>query len=245
MFSVIRDRPNPAGNPPVLSAALGTGFFVRPDIFITCHHVMNDSRDSHRAGDSYRLIANVTGSSPTSHVVTAPQVGQELTLFPSLDLAVLRVDITNDQPYVALAYDDIRVGAEVGVVGYPLASLITDANGNLTLQGLIYRAAYGPVTGRYDGTLPTGETIPVVEVNFMFVPGNSGGPVFNVNTGRVCGMVQSIRWTRIAEQVMPTGIVQLPLGVVNPYIVPIMAIYSWGIKLDCARTALEGFGVVP
>jgi len=219
---------------------------VRPDIFITCHHVINDSRDPHRAGDSYRLIANVTGSSPTSHAITTPQIGQELTLFSSLDLAVLRVNGINDQAYVAIAYDDIRVGAEVGVVGYPLASLITDVNGNLTLQGLIYRAAYGPVTGRYDGTLPTGETVPVVEVNFMFVPGNSGGPVFNVNTGRVCGMVQSIRWTRIAEQVMSTNLTgQIPLGVVNPYIVPIMAIYSWGIKLDCARTALEGFGVVP
>jgi len=244
VFSVIRDRPNAAGA--VDSAALGTGFFVKPDIFVTCHHVMNDSRDGHKQGDSYRLIANLTGSSPRVHTVTTPEVGRNLVLFPNLDFAVLQFDAGADQPYAAIKYDDIDVGEEVGVVGYPLAVFSTDANGNLLLEGLVYRAAKGAVTGRYEGTLPTGETLPVVEVNFMFVPGNSGGPVFEVETGKVVGMVQQIRWTRIAEQIMQTGLTgQLNIGVSTTYIAPIFAIYSWGIKLDCLRTALESFGVVP
>jgi hypothetical protein len=244
VFSVIRDRTGSSGG--VSSAALGTGFFVRSDIFITCHHVMNDPRDPHQQGDSYRLIANLTGSSATVHNVLTPQVGHDLTLFPSLDLAVLKVSAGTDQPFAPINYDDVDVGELVGVVGYPLAVLNTDSNGNLLLEGLIYRAARGAVTGRYTGTLPTGETLPVVEVNFMFVPGNSGGPVFEIETGKVVGMVQSIRWIRVAEQITQTGLTgQIPLGVSTTYIAPIHAIYSWGIKLDCLRTALEGFGVVP
>ena len=244
VFSVIRDRPNQTGG--FDSAPLGTGFFVKADLFVTCHHVMNDARDGHKPGDSYRLIANLTGKSATVHNVTTPEVGKELTFFPNVDLAVLKVDVGADQPYAAIHYDGVEVGEIVGVVGYPLATLNTDANGNLLLEGLIYRAARGVVTGRYEGTTLTGQNLPVVEVNFMFVPGNSGGPVFDIETGKVVAMVQSIRWFRIAEYVTPTGLAgQLPLGVLGTYIAPIHAIYSWGIKLDCLRSALEGFGVAP
>ena len=166
--------------------------------------------------------------------------------FPDLDLAVLQFDAGANQPYAAIKYDNVDVGEEVGVVGYPLALFRTDANGNLLLEGLVYRAAKGVVTGRYEGTLPTGATLPVVEVNFMFVPGNSGGPVFDVETGKVVGMVQQIRWNRVAEQLMQTALTgQLIIGVSTTYIAPIFAIYSWGIKLDCLRTALDSFGVVP
>ncbi len=58
--SVIRHRPMQSGNG---AAALGTGFFVSKDTFITCNHVMNNPDDPHQVGDSYQLVANLTGDS--------------------------------------------------------------------------------------------------------------------------------------------------------------------------------------
>ncbi len=245
VFSVIRDRPNPAGG--VTSFPMGTGFFVAPKLFITCDHVVNPVALPHATGDSYRLIANLTGTSATVHTLPTPEIGKEILQFPNLDLAVLRIDnIPADHPYAALSYDEIQLGEELGIVGYPFASLTTDPNGDLRLEGLIYRTAKGPVTGRYSGTLnPNAPDLPVVEVNFMFVTGNSGGPAFDAITGRVIGMVQGVTWRGIAEEQVQTGLQQLPLGLSPLYIARIHAIYSWAIKLDCFRTALEGLGVNP
>ena len=88
-------------------------------------------------------------------------------------------------------------GEDIGVVGYPVPELRV-VNGNLTLNGLVYRAAKGHVTGRYVASLDaTLLDIPIVEVNFLFVPGNSGGPVFSAETGRVIGFVSRYRTLRI------------------------------------------------
>lgn len=245
VFSVIRDRPNPAGG--VTSFPMGTGFFVAPKLFITCDHVINPVALPHVGGDSYRLIANLTGSSATVLTLPMPQIGDEIIRFPNLDLAVLRINTAaDDHPYAALSYDEVQVGEELGIVGYPLANLTTDANGDLRLEGLIYRAAKGPVSGRYSGTLnPNAPDLPVVEVNFMFVSGNSGGPAFEADTGRVVGMVQGFTWRGIAEEQVQTAIQQLQIGLSPIYIARIHAIYSWAIKLDCFRTSLEGLGVTP
>jgi len=244
VFSVIRDRPNAAGM--VDSAALGTGFFIRADTFISCDHVMNPPGAPHQPGDSYRLIANLTGDDATVHTITTPQIGKELSLFPELDLAVLQVPNTPDQDFVSISYDDVLVGHEIGVVGYPLARLGTDSAGNLQLDGLIYRAGRGVITGRFLGDLNgTAKAIPLLEVNFMFVSGNSGGPVFDPETGKVVGMVQGIQWFRIAEQLVKVNVApgQLPLGVPPVYVAPVLAVYSRAVKLDCFRTVLNGFGI--
>ncbi|RXH57661.1 hypothetical protein GRAN_0971 [Granulicella sibirica] len=79
----------------------------------------------------------------------------------------------------------------------------------------------------------------------MFVSGNSGGPVFDPETGRVLGMVQGIQWFKIAEQLVAVNAApgQLPLGIPPVYVAPVLAVYSRAIKLDCFRTVLDGFGI--
>ena len=239
--SVIRKRPMQGQ---FGARALGTGFFVSRDVFITCDHVINDPGDPHRGGDSYLLVSNLTGSSGKAYILENPEVGKEINLFPNLDLAVLRVSSApQDQPYVALEYGDIFEGEDIGVVGYPLAELRT-VNGNIVFDAVIYRAARGHVTGRYvtnDGPLTN---VPYVEVNFLFVPGNSGGPVFAAETGRVLGFVRGFRAIKIKESVANvTMIQQLPLGMSNQYVENLNAIYSVAVKLDFIRTTIEGFGV--
>jgi S1-C subfamily serine protease len=240
VFSVIRQRKLPNG---MGAKALGTGFFVARDIFITCDHVMNDPNDPHQDGDSYLLVANLTGTSAKVYTITTPQIGTEVNLFPNLDLAVLRVNYAGaDQPYAALEYGDVYEGEDIGVVGYPLAKLQA-INGNIALNAVLYRAARGCVTGRYaanDGALMN---VPIIEVNFLFVPGNSGGPVFSAETGRVMGFVRGFQALKIRESVATaTMIQQMPLGLGNQYIENLNAIYSIAVKLDFIRTTIEGFG---
>lgn len=240
--SVIRQRPMPGGTG---AKPLGTGFFVSRDVFITCDHVINNPSDPHVPGDSYALLANLTGTSGKMHVLQNPQIGQEINLFPNLDLAVLRVPNTpQDQPYAPLEYGDVYEGEGIGVVGYPLPALQV-VNGNITFNAVIYRAARGSVTARYnsnDG--PTLINVPCIEVNFLFVPGNSGGPVFSAKTGRALGFVRGYRAVKIKESIATaTMIQQLPLGVSNQYVESLSAVYSVAFKLDFIRATLDSFGV--
>ena len=86
--------------------------------------------------------------------------------------------------------------------------------------------------------------MPYIEVNFLFVPGNSGGPVFSAENGRVVGFVRGYNAVKIRETVATaTMIPQLPLGLGNQYIEHLHAVYSLAVKLDFIRTTIEGFGV--
>jgi S1-C subfamily serine protease len=239
--SVIRQRPMQGA---FGASALGTGFFAARNIFITCDHVMNSPPDPHQPGDTYVLASNLTGNTGKIYNIPNAQIGTDIHLFPNMDLAVLRVPNTeHDQPFVALEYGDVYEGQDVGVVGYPLPELNV-VNGNLLLDGLVYRAARGHVTGRFynnDGALTN---VPYIEVNFMFVPGNSGGPVFDAETGRVLGFVRGFRWYLVHEGIATvTRIQQMPLGVPNQYVERLNAIYSIAVKLDFIRATIENFGV--
>ncbi|MDR3564765.1 MAG: serine protease [Negativicutes bacterium] len=243
VFSVIRERQMPNGMRGC--KAIGTGFFVARNVFVTCDHVMNHPNDPHQSGDSYLLVANLTGTSGKLYSLRNPQIGTEINLFPNLDLAVLRVaSAAADQPFAALEYGDVYPGEDIGVVGYPLPNLQV-INGNMALNSLLYRAARGCVTGRYfanDGALLN---VPIIEVNFLFVPGNSGGPVFSAETGRVMGFVRGFQALKIRESIATVSMIQnqqLPLGLGNQYIENLNAIYSLAVKLDFIRTTIEGFG---
>jgi serine protease Do len=246
VYSVVRNRPTTINNQQgFASAARGTGFFVSPEIFITCHHVVNDAADPHQPGDQYTLIANMGNNAPARFVlVQNPRVGQDLHFFPQFDFAVLRVPSEANRPYASLNLNRIYEGEEIGVAGYPIGQLIP-VNNLLSIDGLIYRVGHGPVCASYVANLSVAmQNLPLIEVNFLFVPGNSGGPVFSAETGQVIGFVHGYHDAKIREKVVDTlPATQLPAGVGNQYIEHLHAVYSLGIKLDAVRTILEGFGV--
>ena len=133
VYSVVRSRPVMVnGQQGFQSAARGTGFFVSPDIFITCHHVLNDAADPHVPGDNYVLVANMgPGVAPRIIQIARPEIGREINLFPQFDFAVLRVPAEANRPYASLSFNRVYEGEEIGVAGYPVARLLA-VNGQLT-----------------------------------------------------------------------------------------------------------------
>lgn len=243
--SLIRHRPANGGH---IANALGTGFFVSPTVFLTCHHVINGNTAPHKDGDNYHLVGNLTGSAGIVHEIADGTVGKNIHLFPDSDLALLIVESKSDQAYAALEYGDFSEGREIGVAGYPIPILLS-IEGELKYDSLIFRVAKGVVTARYETNLELdqGQTlasIPVIEVNSLFVPGNSGGPIFDASTGRVLGFVVGYQTVKIRERVEEATLIQnCPEGMEKRYIENVNAFYSLGIRLSRVRSHLETFGV--
>src|SRR4029077_4176513 len=216
-------------------------------IFLTCAHVLTNPASPHIDGETYKLISNNL-TTRTGWAIQDAVVGDNVHIFPDADLALLSVDGGQSRSYLPLEYNDIPVGAEIGVAGYP-APNVPAINGNIVLDGLIYRVAKSVLTATYrsDLNVNTGQTlknIPVIEVNFLFVPGNSGGPIFSASNGRVIGFVHGFRSQKVEERIetaLPSLI--LPQGVTSPYILSNSAMYSVGIGIGCVRAHLESLGV--
>ena len=247
VFSVIRLRPLGGGN--CKCDALGSGFFVSHDIFLTCNHVVNPTNNPHVDGDIYRLVAQTDVNSGVVHQVANTSVGRDIFLHPDSDLALIRYTGRADQPFVALEYGAVPVGKEIGVAGYPLAQLAF-GNGDLQYDGLIFRVARGVVNSTYSRTVNTDQGtalpgVPILEVNFLFVPGNSGGPVFDAETGRVAAFVHGYMAMKIREKIeQVTMINPMPADVPGRYVENLNAVYSLAIRLERARPQLEALGVI-
>lgn len=246
VFAVVRHRPEGAG---IRAFALGSGFLVSPHVFLTCWHVMNGAAAPHQDGDTYHLVRNIDGTQASIVVVQNVVSGNNLLLFQQADLAILRINGVTDSTYVGLDFGSVPEGAEIGVAGYPIPNLVTDPTGNLRYDGLIYRVGKGVVTARYlapinGNSIQSPIPVPFIEVNFLFVPGNSGGPIFRADNGLVVGFVHGFNAPRILERVQQAAALQqLPPGLNRDYIETLHAIYSLGIKMDCARTHLQDVGV--
>jgi S1-C subfamily serine protease len=245
VFAVMRTRPEPQGG--FRHWVLGSGFFVSSKIFLTCAHVLMHPANSHIDGDRYDLIS-IAGSIRVVWSIQNAIVGNNVHIFQNADLALLSVDGNQERPYLPLEYGDIPVGAEIGVAGYPIPQLQV-INGQLDLTGLIYRVAKDVLTATYTANFNTntGATltnIPVIEVNFLFVPGNSGGPIFSATNGRVIGYVQGFRTHKVEEKVETASPdLRLPEGMSSSYILSNSALYSIGVRLILARSYLESLGV--
>jgi serine protease Do len=138
----------------------GSGFFISPDGYaVTNNHVVDGAKSVHvttSGGSTY--IAKVIGTDPKT------------------DLALIKVDGTNDFPYVRLAEHAPRVGDWVVAVGnqYGLGGTVT--------AGIVSARSRDIGGNTYDDYM---------QIDAPINKGNSGGPTFNMN-GNVVGVNTAI-----------------------------------------------------
>ena len=251
VYAVIQRKPDPQSGLQQV-AAIGSGFLASSNVFVTCYHVLMNARTPHQDGIQYDLVNNLGSTAGpirgSVYTVTNAVVGRNVHLFPDDDLAVLLIDGNQNRAYLPLEFGEINIGTEIGVAGYPIPRLFI-VNGKISIEGLLFRVAKSALTDTYVTSINTesGATlpnIPVMEVNFLFVAGNSGGPIFSAETGRVMGFVHGYQTYKILERLETvTMIKDLPEGMGKTYIQNQSALYSLGITLSRVRDHLERFGV--
>ncbi len=140
--------------------ASGSGFFVRKDgiILTNAHVVANAAQVEIGLADGRRMIGEVLGADP------------------SMDVAVVRVDLT-DAPVVPLANSDqLQVGQITVAIGNPFG-----LDRTLT-TGVVSAVNRSPKGVQFGGLIQTDAAIN---------PGNSGGPLLD-SDGRVIGINSAI-----------------------------------------------------
>ncbi len=174
--------------------SLGTGFFVAPGFILTCAHVVQTAREHNLPVEVYTWDGQSLGlGSIDKYIVekiplkdTLP--GQKFQyLYP--DLALLRVKQT-DHPCV---YLDAQVSNDdqLYIYGYPdnfpggdEAGFAFEGESRIDQQRFLLKFREGEAR-----------------------PGFSGAPLLNLNTGGVCGVVQTTRGSDIGGRAIPTSIV--------------------------------------
>jgi serine protease Do len=149
------------------SQSLGSGFIFRKDGYIlTNNHVVSDAD-------------NITVKLPDGSEHKATVVG----LDKDTDIAVLKIDVKEDLPYVEFGNSDsLKVGEWVVAIGNPFPIL-----------GLDRTVTVGVVSAKGRGNLRfgPGEETPqyqnYIQTDASINPGNSGGPLVNVH-GDVVGI---------------------------------------------------------
>ena len=145
--------------------AYGSGVVVESGAWgtriLTDAHVIADARD---------LVATIgDGRHARAHVVA--------TTGDDEDLAIVDVPLPNQRAAVLGSIARIEPGQPIGVLGYPIPDAFEDEHLGRTVS--VYA---GRVASIRKGAL---------ELDVPIVPGESGGPVFDVTSGEVIGIAES------------------------------------------------------
>jgi S1-C subfamily serine protease len=198
----------PVGQPPKFPHIFGTGFFVSDDgIVATNRHVVEvfDRLPKHpktgeplgaailflpgTQGRSWQMLRlDIKGwVALASFTSTAEWYGESV---PDIGLVQLRV---RDVASLKLADEDsyLKVGMDVGTVGYPLGDIPLTATGRLNQVTPFIRHGIVSSVFPFPAKLPHGFTIDIMQQG-----GSSGSPILSLD-GKVAGMMASsvLDWT--------------------------------------------------
>lgn len=168
---------------------LGTAFAVSEDLFITADHVANPQNNvpvGRALGPNDKLLLAQMQADGTTAVIMGPY--QVVASSQAHDYAILKSTVVSPriQKYLELDLGPRFEGEEIAVCGYPLASSQAHPeNGAITIS-LNIRVAAGIISSQI---LENGSK--KLEVDFAILPGNSGGPIFSINSGKVLGLASA------------------------------------------------------
>jgi hypothetical protein len=209
---------------------LGTGFLAAPFRLVTAAHVINDPNkpDQHHIdGDKYYLIKH-DDSGNYHYRIFEPKLDTDIHLYPEIDLGIIYLDkefygnaaqkFADENDFIRISKDFYPIGSEIAVLGYPLCQL-TFQDRDLTkpqIGNVLLRVDRGVINSRYR----INESVTRYEFTLSFNPGNSGGPIFDVKTGKLISIVHGFRTNTIqTEEVVLNDETRSQLKIQN-YTVP-------------------------
>jgi S1-C subfamily serine protease len=186
MFSALALVITPTAN----GNAFGTAFCVysnsQHSYFITNKHVIADA-----TGDTLLHPANSGDTILKARVYPNKYPGEStdfrFTMNPKDDLAVLVADIEN-YPAVVLSDAKVLPGTAIGIAGYPDYRLKLNENRLQEIENIFPSVHFGHTNAV--------ETMGYMEIDALVDHGNSGGPMFDQNTGVIYGVVVGVVPTR-------------------------------------------------
>lgn len=240
---------------------LGTGFLAAPNRMITASHVINDfetkkEKLQHKDGDYYYLI-RYDDEGRGHYRYFQPKINKEIFLYPEIDLGIIYLEdeFYADSKMVYLPKTDFLVidtdfrtiGTQVGVLGYPLCSLTFNEKNiqSPKFENILLRADLGIINCRYKKS----EHVYAYEFTVEFNPGNSGGPIFNMETGKVISLVHgfkaiSIKRTEIEIKEQDKTEIGIKSYSEKSYIDVIHANYSIGLATPSFVKALREHKII-
>ena len=188
----------------------GTGFVVgKGNSLVTCAHVLPEIKEASARID---LVVRIQGAG------SAELEYRKLTLRRldrSRDLALLDIE-GPPLPPLTVAPDpaaECRDGTAVALIGFPIGGALGFAH--VTHRGIVssrvsHFAPPPSARGLSERSISAARQPPfeVLQLDATAYPGNSGGPLFNTETGRVIGVVSMVlvKGSRESALSAPTGI---------------------------------------
>ncbi|HLO48872.1 MAG TPA: serine protease [Kamptonema sp.] len=169
--------------------AVGSGFFVGPDVIVTNYHIVEDiaEEDTLYEEDESEMILVQTPDEQLriAEVVFTGNPEEDLAILFITDFIIDRetgqeVELPQEYSPVTLSFD-AQEGDRVIAVGYPLGETASTVNEG-TISGILLSEKSGE-----DEEIGVITEIKVLQTNAAINPGNSGGPLINMS-GHVVGV---------------------------------------------------------
>lgn len=185
----------------------GTGFVVgNGTLAATNAHVVPDKLDP-AIGETLMVIVPASRHGPQQRVATL------VATDASHDLALLRIEGTPLPAMTLQSGDHVREGQSVAFTGFPIGSVL--GLSPVTHRGIISAITQIAIPGATASQLNAklikrlkSGSFEVYQLDGTAYPGNSGGPLFEVEKGEVIGIINMVFVKGTKESVLthPSGI---------------------------------------